>query len=276
MNFPTPGKKYVLEVRPVRELRRHSKRESLFDGLIEWADKDALAKSIDAYGLRQPVVIRCDGLVLDGWRRVEAVESLGYEFVEVLVLQGELSDDQAFEFWLATLATNRTIRLRDRHRLYAVSKHELLRLHGQPIEGDVAGAGNTSWQMNEIGRHAAAIAGLESAEKGEMLLRVFRDGNRYLRSDIEEGNLSIERAYQQLREQAAARRKQRSAKSSQPTESDLGASPASTNEDGQQDDDEALDDRWSAVSPMPILEMDRTRAARLAGWTRAQSDSQKR
>jgi hypothetical protein len=54
----------------------------------EFGDLEALARSIEVHGIRQPLVVRSDGELLAGERRLLAVKSLGWKDVAVYVVNG--------------------------------------------------------------------------------------------------------------------------------------------------------------------------------------------
>ena len=51
-------------------------------------DIDALARSIEEVGLLQPITITPDGVLVCGWRRLEAVRRLGWATLKVWVRSG--------------------------------------------------------------------------------------------------------------------------------------------------------------------------------------------
>lgn len=46
---------------------------------------DELAKDIDSHGLKTPILVRRNGLLVDGLRRISAVTQLGQEYVEAII-----------------------------------------------------------------------------------------------------------------------------------------------------------------------------------------------
>jgi len=59
------------------------------DEIYDTTDVSSLAKSIEDNGLLEPLVISRDGVLISGHRRLAAVKSLGWEDVEVRVVDVE-------------------------------------------------------------------------------------------------------------------------------------------------------------------------------------------
>jgi ParB family chromosome partitioning protein len=60
----------------------------------ELGDLTGLKKSIQQYGLLNPILIDLQGNLIAGFRRLEAIKSLGWEYTEVKVLDVKNSKDR--------------------------------------------------------------------------------------------------------------------------------------------------------------------------------------
>lgn len=81
------------------ETKGHIELERTIDSIIvgirhrkQAGDIDALARSIEEVGLLQPITITPDGVLVCGWRRLEAVRRLGWTTLKVWVRSG-ISDE---------------------------------------------------------------------------------------------------------------------------------------------------------------------------------------
>ncbi len=77
------------------EARGHIELDRTIDSITvgirhrrDLGDIDALARSIDGVGLLQPITITPDGVLVCGWRRLEAVRRLGWSTLKVWVRSG--------------------------------------------------------------------------------------------------------------------------------------------------------------------------------------------
>ena len=88
-----------IELRPLAEIKPYEKNPRLNDMAIE-----AVARSIQEFGLRQPIVIDADGVIVVGHTRWKAAAKLGLERVPVHVAC-ELTPEQARAYRIADNAT---------------------------------------------------------------------------------------------------------------------------------------------------------------------------
>ena len=91
-----------------------------------------LADDISGRGLRHPIEIRHDGLILDGQRRWLSVRLLGWKEVEVYVLDGVDADAEVEAFVLDAFNSARDASVEERVRLYKLALNVLKKRHGRP------------------------------------------------------------------------------------------------------------------------------------------------
>jgi ParB-like chromosome segregation protein Spo0J len=82
--------------RRIDQLREHPKQQILFGDLPE-AEFAALIASMKAHGLRDPVQVGPDGMILKGHQRVRAAKSLGWNEIDVIVRHDLAEDPVAAE-----------------------------------------------------------------------------------------------------------------------------------------------------------------------------------
>jgi len=82
------------DTRSLSDLTSHPRQAEIY-GDISLDELSALTEDIDRVGIRQPVEITEDGVIIDGHQRCRAAARLGWETVPVLV-HAELSEDEVF------------------------------------------------------------------------------------------------------------------------------------------------------------------------------------
>lgn len=91
-----------IETWPIKNVKPYPANPRVNDGAV-----DAVAKSIEAFGFRQPIVVDKDGVVIAGHTRLKAAEKLGMIVVPVHVAS-DMSPDKVRGY---RLADNRTAEL---------------------------------------------------------------------------------------------------------------------------------------------------------------------
>ena len=111
--------------------------------IIPQAAVDAVAKSIAAFGFRQPIVVDGDGVILAGHTRYKAAQQLGLEAVPV-VWQTDITEIQARGY---RIADNKTAEIAawDRDALDA----EVRELAGMDDDA-IASLGMSDWELDRI------------------------------------------------------------------------------------------------------------------------------
>jgi len=89
----TNWNKARLEVLPLARLRPSPYNPS---SRTEEKRLDGLRKSIEAFGLLYPILVNSHLEIVDGHRRVAAVELLGWSEIPAIVLDGDVSVEQAY------------------------------------------------------------------------------------------------------------------------------------------------------------------------------------
>ena len=111
--------------------------------IIPQAAVDAVAKSITAFGFRQPIVVDANGVILAGHTRYKAAQQLGLAEVPV-VWQNDITDIQARGY---RIADNKTAEIAawDRDALDA----EVRELAGMDNDA-IASLGMSDWELQRI------------------------------------------------------------------------------------------------------------------------------
>lgn len=125
--------------------------------IIPQAAVDAVAKSIAAFGFRQPIVVDSHGIILAGHTRYKAAQQLGLEAVPV-VWQTDITDIQARGY---RIADNKTTEIAawDRDALDA----EVRELAGMDDDA-IASLGMSDWELDRILHDCAAEGPLEEIQ----------------------------------------------------------------------------------------------------------------
>lgn len=125
--------------------------------IIPQAAVDAVAKSIAAFGFRQPIVVDGDGVILAGHTRYKAAQQLGLTEVPV-VWQTDITDIQARGY---RIADNKTAEIAawDRDALDA----EVRELAGMDDDA-IASLGMSDWELDRILNECTADGPLEEIQ----------------------------------------------------------------------------------------------------------------
>lgn len=125
--------------------------------IIPQAAVDAVAKSIAAFGFRQPIVVDGDGVILAGHTRYKAAQQLGLDVVPV-VWQTDITEIQARGY---RIADNKTAEIAawDRDALDAEVR-ELARMDDDAI----ASLGMSDWELDRILHECTADGPLEEIQ----------------------------------------------------------------------------------------------------------------
>lgn len=125
--------------------------------IIPQAAVDAVAKSIAAFGFRQPIVVDGDGVILAGHTRYKAAQQLGLEVVPV-VWQTDITEIQARGY---RIADNKTAEIAawDRDALDA----EVRELAGMDDDA-IASLGMSDWELDRILNECTADGPLEEIQ----------------------------------------------------------------------------------------------------------------
>lgn len=121
--------------------------------IIPQAAVDAVARSIQAFGFRQPIVVDGNGVILAGHTRYKAAQQLGLEEVPV-VWQTDITDLQARGY---RIADNKTAEISawDRDAL----DDEVRQIAQQYGAFDVKDLGLADWEIERILREEEPIHG---------------------------------------------------------------------------------------------------------------------
>ena len=84
-----------IELRPLAEIKPYERNPRVNDNAV-----DAVARSIQEFGFRQPIVVDADGVIVVGHTRRKAAAKLGLERVPVHVAR-ELTPEQAKAYRIA-------------------------------------------------------------------------------------------------------------------------------------------------------------------------------
>lgn len=125
--------------------------------IIPQAAVDAVAKSIAAFGFRQPIVVDANGVILAGHTRYKAAQQLGLDVVPV-VWQTDITEIQARGY---RIADNKTAEIAawDRDALDAEVR-ELAEMDDDAI----ASLGMSDWELDRILHECTADGPLEEIQ----------------------------------------------------------------------------------------------------------------
>lgn len=84
---------WKLEKRPIKDLHANEKNPRT----LSKADAQQLQRSIEKFGVCEPIVINWDGTIIGGHQRVRTLKKLGYKEVDVYLPDAPLSQEEADE-----------------------------------------------------------------------------------------------------------------------------------------------------------------------------------
>jgi DNA modification methylase/ParB-like chromosome segregation protein Spo0J len=169
---------------PLSQVQPHPLNETIYD----LSNIDDLVVSIGEVGLLTPVVVNQQYQLISGHRRIEAVRRLGWDEVDVEVIETASEDEEKsllVHFNKQRVKTSREIinEAETLRPLYAV---------GQGKRSDL-----TSVPRNKSGRDALAEAvGVSSSQLGKLLF-IQKENPDFINA-IDEGKLTVRQAYTHL------------------------------------------------------------------------------
>jgi len=169
---------------PLSQVQPHPLNETIYD----LSNIDDLVVSVGEVGLLTPVVVNQQYQLISGHRRIEAVRRLGWDEVDVEVIETASEDEEKsllVHFNKQRVKTSREIinEAETLRPLYAV---------GQGKRSDL-----TSVPRNKSGRDALAEAvGVSSSQLGKLLF-IQKENPDFINA-IDEGKLTIRQAYTHL------------------------------------------------------------------------------
>jgi ParB-like chromosome segregation protein Spo0J len=169
---------------PLSQVQPHPLNETIYD----LSNIDDLVVSVGEVGLLTPVVVNQQYQLISGHRRIEAVRRLGWDEVDVEVIETASEDEEKsllVHFNKQRVKTSREIinEAETLRPLYAV---------GQGKRSDL-----TSVPRNKSGRDALAEAvGVSSSQLGKLLF-IQKENPDFINA-IDEGKLTVRQAYTHL------------------------------------------------------------------------------
>lgn len=129
--------------------------------IITQAAVDAVARSIQAFGFRQPIIVDGNGVILAGHTRYKAAQQLGLTEVPV-VWQTDITDLQARGY---RIADNKTAEISawDRDAL----DDEVRQIAAQYGDFDVKDLGLSDWEIQRILNDADEVVQAQSEHSGQ-------------------------------------------------------------------------------------------------------------
>ena len=222
-----------------------------------------LAQDIRRNGLRQPIEVNRQNVILDGHRRWLALKQLGVVSVDVWVVDGVEEEEGIRGFVIDACSSQRSMTTEERVNVYETAQLVLRRRygrpHGRPKEKDERNA-NLFRSAENIRDEAAKLAGFGTFATANRARCVFREGDEELKDAVNAGNTSIYSAYLRVR----GRKKKR--------ETEVATSPAvgaTTSETEPRAVTTTLDDQIEVVNdPIAVEATVVSRPEQLEIWDR--------
>lgn len=180
----------------VSSLRPNTINATVFTASLSGDGIQSLVEDIKRRGLRQPIEVTPEGVILDGERRWRAAQALGWEEVDVVVVP-EVEDDEVPGYILDAFTSTRDASLEERVQVFRLALEVLGERHGRPAHRPEKGSrnGNGFWTSTEVRREAAKLAGFSSYTTANKADRVFREGDDDIKATLSAGDISISAAY---------------------------------------------------------------------------------
>ncbi len=189
------------EIRLVGDLKPNAINARVFKQSLSEAGLGELANDIAVRGLRYPIDVTTDGVILDGERRWRAIRSLGWTHVKVVVRPGVESAEDIERYILQAYSTVRDATVEERVGVYRLAREVLARDHGRPAHRPPkkgGRSGDSSWPKEKVWGEAAKRAGFSSFKVADKAVAVFRKASKEIRTRVNSGELSISAAYDAL------------------------------------------------------------------------------
>jgi hypothetical protein len=185
------------------DLRPNPFNEALFPHST--SEIDLLAESIERIGQQEAIKIQNDGMVLDGHRRLKALEKLGMKDALVRIVVDVTSGEQAEDYVIGMAISQRKLCWEERANLYPRLQVYIRRRHGRPPgrpRKDYP-EDNVFLSAEEIRAMAARAAGFPSYQIANKAQYVVEHGDDETKKKLNAGKLKVTTAYKRLKESEA-------------------------------------------------------------------------
>lgn len=200
---PAPQRR-VTRVVNVADLRPNSVNGTVFSASLAEESVRTLADDIATNGLRNPIEVNDNLVVLEGERRLRAIRMLGWAETEVVVVPGILSEQDIAAYILDAYSSVRDADLQEQVNLFQLALSVLRRRHGRPRGRPEKPCRNDTnyWGTSEIGREAARRAGFRSYETAQRASKVLREADEDIKEKLLAGEMTVNAAYETIRKPA--------------------------------------------------------------------------
>ena len=190
----------AVEMRGIEDLRPNKINNKIFSTSLSEQGLADLAENIAECGIRQPIEVRRDGLILDGERRWRAARTAGSKEVPVKVAD-DVSDEDLPAYLLARMLTMRDLTVEEKVNAFLLVRKDLKQRYGNPANRPKKAERIRSpfWSGERIKGEAARRARLGSGTTAIDAVYVFKHGDEDLKGRVNAGTTSINAAREELR-----------------------------------------------------------------------------
>ncbi len=188
-----------IERREVSDLKPNRFNAALFPDSLSEASISVLAEDLARNGQRVPGEVTPDGTIIDCERRWRAAKLLGWEKLDVTVVDG-LTDDDVLDRVLDSCTSVRHLSLREQVNVYGAVCERLKREAGRDVgrQDQIIPKGIICLTPRSIKDAAAKRAGFSSTTLALRAEAVFSRGAEDLQAKVRDGAVTITAAYDQL------------------------------------------------------------------------------
>ena len=234
---PNPGTEGYPRARmmKVSDLKLSTVNAEIFSDSMTNEEKiRELAEDIRLRGIQAPLLVKRDGTVLNGNRRLLAAIDLGLKEVPVIIEHGAQSEEDELSIILRSFSANRDATIREKVNVYQAWKDELAREHGRapgrPMENHSQDE-SSFWSSDQIAEEAAGRAGFRSRASAEKAAAVFKKATLEVQEKLVSGELTISGAYETIKASRKTKKASKDEGSTQgQTSADAGADKAQDTE----------------------------------------------
>lgn len=198
---------YITNKIQLSSLRPFARNSEIFSDSLGEDSIRALAEDLKKHGLAQPVsyatVSDDDGLlqkvIVDGHRRYLAACMLGWTHIEGRDL-GAMTAEEIEARILDCYSSARQASPREKAALFTAQLERLQREHGRTHGGDRSDqdGGSPILKGAELRAEAASRVGISSEDTARKLVRIFKEAPEGIQTAVNQGDLSISAAIDQL------------------------------------------------------------------------------
>jgi len=198
----TTDRARLIQRRRVDSLIPNKLNQKLFGKSLGSERIEALAVNIRTHGLRTPIEILADGCILDGHCRYLAVQHLGWEMTDIVIVADTMSEQQMLRYIVDAVTSQRIMSVREQVMVFQ-AQLELAKLDPQNEDPEDSSDSDPHFEDRPDAKHirdaAARRAGFRSYETARRARLVFEDGDEETQQMLDNNELSVNAAHNRVK-----------------------------------------------------------------------------